>query len=70
MSYCVSDIRDSIDNYKAYIEGKMGDDLMDFFNVRKEFKKVYLKVCTLTSYLSFLRLFVTGPSNHGESQAK
>ena len=22
----------------------MGDDLMDFFNVRKEFKKVYLKV--------------------------
>ena len=28
----------------------MGDDLMDFFNVRKEFKKVYLKVRGNTFY--------------------
>ena len=28
----------------------MGDELMDFFNVGKEFKKVYLKVCVNRFY--------------------
>ena len=46
--------------------GKMGDDLMDFFNVRKEFPKVYLKVSNI--FVSQLFKFLSvGSSNYGPS---
>ena len=48
------------------------DNLLDFFDARKPFKKVYLQVPQITNVLIILKIhsISTGSANYGSSQER